>query len=209
MRKLGIVVTAIACLMMAAVAFSAEAPVAGAAKGQMTIGFFGGMGMPMGELADTDHANMKTGFGGGAFFDYFVNPQIALGLDGGYVTMANQEESSFKANTMQYGLHGKYFIPTGGPVVPYLNLGLAMYGQKIEFKEDAAAMSLSGTQFGFNGGVGVDFKVNESVFVGVNGIYHMGGKFEPEVDGAKEEVLKDWNYMTLNASVTFRIPMAK
>ena len=209
MRKLGIVVTAIACLMMAAVAFSAEAPVAGAAKGQMSIGVFGGMGMPMGELADTDLGNMKTGFGGGAFFDYFVTPQIALGLDGGYVTMANNEDSSVKANTMQYGLHGKYFIPTGGPVVPYLMIGLSGYGQKIEMKEDAIAMSLSSTKFGFNGGVGVDFKVNESVFVGVNGLYHMAGKFEPEVDGTKEEVFKDWNYMTLNAAVTFRIPMAK
>ena len=43
MRKLGFVVTAIACLMMAAQAFAATAPAAGAFKGQMDIGVFGGV----------------------------------------------------------------------------------------------------------------------------------------------------------------------
>jgi len=221
MRKLGIAVTAIACLMVAAVTFAADAPVAGPAKGQMEIGLMGGMAVPSGKLAadvelDADGyltaetgVKMKLGFGGGLYFDYFVTPMFAIGLDGGYVTMANQDDSAIKANTMQYGIHGKYVIPTGGPLVPYLQIGCAGYGQKLEDKVDGIAESFSGNKFGFNGGVGVGFKVSPAVAIGVNGFYHMAGKFEPEVDGTKVELLKDWNYMTFNAVVTFTIPKAK
>jgi len=208
MRKLGIVVTAIACLMMAAVAFSADAPAAGAAKGQMEIGLFGGMVMPMGKLAAEyvdDGALMKMGFGGGLAFDYFVMPELAIGVDGSYATMANKDESAVKANTFQYGLHGKYVIPTGGKVVPYLQVGAAMYKQTLK----GDIVSIDANKFGFNGGVGAGYKVNESVAIGANGFYHFAGKFEPEIDGTKVEMLKDWSYITFNAAVTFTIPKAK
>jgi opacity protein-like surface antigen len=212
MRKLGIAVTAIACLLMAAVTFAADAPVAGAAKGQMEIGLMGGMAMPMGKLAaeyTDDGAKMKMGFGGGLAFDYFVVPEFAIGVDGSYVTMANEDDSAVKANTLQYGLHGKYVIPTGGPLVPYLQVGAAMYNQKFEGTEDAISISVNANKFGFNGGVGAGYKVNESVSIGLNGFYHFAGKFEPEVGGTKVEVLKDWSYLTFNAAVTFTIPKAK
>lgn len=213
MRKLGIVVAAIACLMVSAVAFSADKPAAaGTAKGQMEIGLMGGMAMPMGKLAAEyadDGIKMKLGFGGGLAFDYFVTPEVAVGLDGSYVTMSNNDDSSVKANTMQYGLHGKYVIPTGGQFVPYLQVGVAMYNQKIEGKVGSIAASIDANKFGFNGGVGVGYKVNEAVSIGVNGAYHFAGKFEPEVGGTKVEVLKDWSYLNFNAGVTFAIPKAK
>jgi opacity protein-like surface antigen len=212
MRKLGIVVAAVACLMVSAVAFAADAPAGGTAKGQMEIGLMGGMAMPMGKLAaeDTDHGfKMKTGFGGGLSFDYFVVPAFAIGLDGSYVTMANKDNTDFKANTLQYGLHGKYVIPTAGKFLPYLQVGVGMYNQKIESSDDAISLSVDATKFGFNGGVGFGYKVNEAVAVGLNGFYHMSGKFEPEVAGVKTEVLEDWSYLTFNAAVTFTIPKAK
>jgi opacity protein-like surface antigen len=211
MRKLGIVVAAVACLMVSVVAFAADAPAAGAAKGQFEIGLMGGMAMPMGKLADdtVDGANMKIGFGGGLAVDYFVAPEFAIGLDGSYVTMTNEISSDTKANTMQYGLHAKYVIPTGGPFSPYLQVGGGMYNQKIEGSIDALSISVDATKFGFNGGVGFGYKVNEAVALGVNGFYHMAGKFEPEFEGVKTEVLEDWSYLTFNAAVTFTIPKAK
>jgi opacity protein-like surface antigen len=208
MRKLGIVVSAIACLVMATVAFSADAPVAGAAKGQMEIGLMGGMVMPMGKLAAEyvdDGAKMKMGFGGGLSFDYFVAPEFAIGLDGSYATMSNEDNSDVKANTFQYGLHGKYVIPTGGQFVPYLQVGAGMYSQTLK----GDLVSIDATKFGFNGGVGAGYKVNEMVAIGLNGFYHFAGKFEPEVGGTKVEVLKDWSYLAFNAAVTFTIPKAK
>jgi opacity protein-like surface antigen len=211
MRKLGFVVTALACLMMATVALAADTPVAGAAKGQFEIGLMGGMAMPMGKLAEDseDGANMKSGFGGGLSVDYFVMPELAIGLDGSYATMTNETNSDVKANTMQYGVHAKYVIPTGGQFVPYLQVGGAMYNQKIEGSSDAVSVSIDATKFGFNGGVGVGYKINEAFNVGINGFYHMAGKFEPEVDGVKVDALEDWNYVTVNAAVTFTIPKSK
>jgi|WetSurMetagenome_2_1015567.scaffolds.fasta_scaffold165759_1 opacity protein-like surface antigen len=211
MRKLGIVVTAIACLMVSVMAYAADAPAAGA-KGQFEIGLMGGIAMPMGKLAaDTeDGANMKMGFGGGLALDYFVMPELAIGLDGSYVTMSNETTSDIKAKTMQYGLHAKYVIPTGGKFVPYLQVGGAMYSQKVEgVVSDLLTVTLDATKFGFNGGVGVGYKASEMVAVGVNGFYHMAGKFEPEIDGVEVEALKDWSYITFNAAVTFTIPKSK
>lgn len=213
MRKLGIVVTAIACLMVAALALAADKPAAGAAKGQMDIGVFGGVAVPMGKLAaeatDTEPGlNMKIGYGGGLFFDYFMTPEIALGLDGSYVTMTNKDDSSGKANTMEYGLHGKYVIPAGGKVVPYLQVGFAMYSRKVEGKVDALTISVSDSKPGINGGVGFGYKVNEAVSIGLNGTYHYTiGKWEPEIGGVKlDPALKDWNFAAFNAVVTFNIP---
>jgi outer membrane protein W len=215
MRKLGIVVTAIACLMLAAQVFAATAPAAGAFKGQMDVGAFGGVAVPMGKLADKSTetelgGNMKMGYGGGVFFDYFMTPEIALGLDGSYVTSTNKDDSNVKGNTMQYGIHGKYLIPTGGKFLPYLQVGAAMYNRKADYTSGGASVSASDTKPGINGGVGFGYKVNESVAVGLNGMYHYTiGKFEPEIEGTKVELLKDWNYVGFNAVVTFTIPKAK
>ena len=213
MRKLGIVVAALACLMLAAVAFAADKPVA--AKGQMDIGAFGGVAVPMGKLADktTDldsptGADMKMGYDGGVFFDYFMTPDIALGVDGSYVTMTNNVSSDVKANTMQYGIHGKYVFATSGQMVPYVQVGAAMYSRKIEDKASGASLSLSDSKPGINGGLGIGFKLNESVTLGVNGTYHYTiGKFQPTAETkAADTGLKDWNFATINAVVTFNIP---
>jgi hypothetical protein len=215
MRKLGIVVTAIACLMMAAVTFAADKPAAGAFKGQMDIGVFGGVAVPMGQLAakgtDTEiGANMKMGYGGGVFFDYFMTPEIALGLDGAYVTSTNKDDSNVKGNTMQYGIHGKYLIPTGGKFLPYLQVGAAMYNRKADYTSGGASVSASDTKPGINGGVGFGYEVNESVAIGLNGMYNYTiGKWEPTDDIKALGGLKDWNYATFNAVVSFTLPKAK
>ena len=215
MRKLGFVVTAIACLMMAAQAFAATAPAAGAFKGQMDIGAFGGVAVPMGKLAseDTDTengANMDMGFGGGVFFDYFMTPMIALGVDGSYVTMSNSISSDVKAKTMHYGVHGKYLIPTGGKFLPYLQLGVAMYNRKVDAGSTGLSVAASDTKPGINGGVGFGYELNESVALGLNGMYNYTiGKWEPTDAIKAAGGLKDWNYASFNAVVSFTLPKAK
>jgi opacity protein-like surface antigen len=207
MRKLGIVVTALACLtIMAFAAQAATAPV-GEEKGNIGFGIGGGLTMPMGKLADEDEANMKMGFDVDGYFDYFITKEIALGLDASYGQMANQDNSDLKAKTTQFGIHGKYLIPTNGPIVPYLQLGFGMYNRKIEYKpEGLASLSVSDTKPGVNAGVGVGYKVNDMVGIGLSGAYHYSiGEMEDE----GVTVLDDWNYIAFNLGIQFHIKPAK
>jgi hypothetical protein len=246
MRKTGIVLGALACLAFTAIAaYAAEAPVGNDMKGTFSIGVMGGLGLPTGKLGqEITPTSLVSGSGlpagqkmaghFGAYVDYFIAKGFALGADFGYLStkgenIANTGETFFEAKTMQYGLHGKYFIPTGGRVLPYLSLGFGMYSRKLEFTDFGELVfqeavdevlgpgftlttSYSDTKPGMNGGVGVEFKASEMFGVGVNGTYHLAfGELQgPPVVGFPEEtMLKDWQYMAFNAAVTYYIPMAK
>ncbi len=211
MRKLAVVLFALGSLVLMAVP-------AFAAQGDMAFGVNGGMAMPMGCLADEDDgADMKMGPDFGINFDYFITKDMALGLDGSYVMMTSNESDDIKAKTMQFGVHGKYFVPTGNEqFLPYLNLGVGYYNRKIEFEGDAADFfgedKLSDNKFGLNAGVGVEYKVTPMVGIGVNGAYHYTfGEWKPEIDGEEPEeaLLDDWNYISFKGAVTFYFPMAK
>jgi opacity protein-like surface antigen len=239
MRKLGVVAVAVASLMiMAFAAYAAEAPVGADMKGKISISAFGGLAMPSGALGEkfdpetegSIGADMKMGPNFGLTVDYFVTKEVAIGVDGSY-TMMNMEDQTFdvdgtpttfekglKAKTMQGGVHGTYFIPTGGKVLPYLFVGVGMYNRKLELSQEfqdglgTTESSFSDTKVGANGGVGVQYKVNEMFGVGLNGAYHMSiGKLEHDFGGdvGNQEILKDWQYMAFNAAVTYYIPMAK
>ena len=140
MRKLAVVLFAVGSLFLMAFPAYAE-------KGDMAFGVNGGMAMPMGCLADEDEADMKMGPEFGIGFDYFITKDLALGLDGSYVIMTSNESDDLKAKTMQFGVHGKYFIPTGGQFMPYLNLGVGMYNRKIELSGEVIGSNdvVSGT----------------------------------------------------------------
>jgi opacity protein-like surface antigen len=205
MRKLVVALFAVGSLCLMALPAFAE-------KGDMAFGLNGGMAIPLGQLADEDNGNMKMGFDGGLFFDYMVTKVIAVGLDGSYVTMTNQDNSDGKTKTMQYGAHAKYFFPMGGQFLPYLSLGLAGYNRKAEFSAAAAEYfgtdNVSDNVLGMNLGVGVDYKVTPMVDIGANGASHRTfGEFKPEELGGGG--LDDWHYLTFNAVVTFHFPKAK
>ena len=209
MRKLAVVLFAIGSLcLMAVPAF--------AGQGDMAFGVIGGMTMPMGCLADEDEANMKSGLNLGGSFDYFVTKDLALGLDASYGMMTSEDDEDVKGKTLQFGVHGKYMVPTGGQFVPYLSAGLGMYNRKVDFSDEVADFlgldesSFSDNVFGMNFGVGAEYKVTPTVGIGVNGAYHYTlGEFKPEVDGEEVTLLDDWTYMVFNAGVTFYFPMSK
>jgi hypothetical protein len=210
MRKLGVVVTALVCLVLFASPALAQAE---DMQGRFAIGAAGGLTMPMGCLADEDEANMKMGWDGGVALDYFLTNDIAIGADFGYGEMANEDDSNIKAKSMNYGVHGKYFIPTGGQAVPYLFAGFAMYNRKVEWSDvmgTGVNLDFSDSKPGVNGGVGFEYRVNEMFGVGANGAYHYTiGKFEPEIGGTEVELLEDWQYLAFNAAFTFYIMPAQ
>ena len=68
-------------LCVGLLALTLVVPQAYAAKGDMMLGFSGGVSAPMSDFKDI----AKLGFLGGANFDYMVNDMIAVGVDGSYI----------------------------------------------------------------------------------------------------------------------------
>src|SRR5512143_1478753 len=117
MRKLGVIPAAVACLMTAAFAAQAATPTPAAdMKGAAGISVGGGLSVPTGKLADKNEANMGAGWLVNGGLDYYVTKDIGIGVDGSYNTMANKDESDLKAKTAQFGVHGRYLVPSGGPL---------------------------------------------------------------------------------------------
>jgi outer membrane protein W len=182
MRKLGIVVTAIACLMVAAVTFAADTPAAGG----MTFGVDGGVALPTGDWADL----FQMGFQGGVFGEYGINEQFAIGVGADYdkvgvkdeyITDLEDEASAelgvdvtveVTESIIPITLYAKWMPPMkDSKVAPYVMVGGGYYmmTDKIEASVAGASISVSETvnKPGFFGGAGVDFKVNPTVKVGV------------------------------------------
>jgi opacity protein-like surface antigen len=277
MRKLMMVVAAIACLSLTAFS-AASAQGAEDMMGKFSFGVSGGLSMPLGDLSkefdpkyvagsinvndpDFDIDNIdtwvytapdhKAGSGasqGGSFnfglgVDYFLTNNLAVGADLSIVSFKGKDvvagagtidpsESTFllepvkfaepfKASDVQFGVHGKFVMATGGPVAPYLQLGAGMYMRKIEISKDVQPIlenktELTDSKPGVNLGAGVDYKINEMMAVGINGTYHMPfGKFEHDFTSFETDlmekvvVLKSWSYMTVNVGMTFYMPMGK
>jgi opacity protein-like surface antigen len=239
MRKLGFVLMALLAMSLVAVNAQAQAKTGGTdMKGQFCIGVDGGLGLPTGTLAKSidwnepvtndglTGADMKMGYDFGVFVDYYVMPQFAVGAHFGYVANNMKDQTVegvtykdlLKAKTMIYGIHGKYMIPTGGGVQPYLGVGVSGYNRKFdlstEFQQgfDVTESSFSDNKFGIDGMVGVDYAVGPMFSVGVNGAYHSPfGKFEHDFGGdvGKQTIIKDWMFMTFNAAITYHVPMGK
>ena len=102
-------------------------------------------------------------------------------------------------------------------MVPYLTLGVGYYLRKLELSSefqtgmDVAESEFTDNKIGGFGGVGVDYLVSPEFGIGVNGAYHMASKFEHDFGGTegKQEILKDWSYMSFDVALTYHIPMAK
>ncbi len=191
MRKLGIVVTAIACLMVSAVAFAADAPAAGKAAGAMTFGVDGGIAVPTGDYGDV----AKMGFTGGVFGEYGINEMFAIGIGADYVKISAKDDVVTVAEAV-YSLvaeeaitaklstsiipilaYAKWTPPMkDSKVAPYIMAGGGFYMMKAKSEFTPDPLSLNGdtseNKAGFFGGVGVDFKASPQVKVGVFGKFH-------------------------------------
>jgi hypothetical protein len=174
MRKIGIVLAALACLSL--MAFPASA-----AKGDMAFGLTGGMAMPMGNFSDI----FKPGIGVGVYGDYLVTEQFAIGVDGMYNQHSAKDEWNAllsllagvdieaKWTTFQFGAHGKWMPPMkDSPAAPYVAFGAGMYNLKAKVEGGGESGEASLNKIGVNGGLGVDFKVNPQFTIGVGGAFH-------------------------------------
>jgi outer membrane protein W len=191
MRKLGIVLAALACLSLMAIP-------ALAAKGEFTFGLGGGVLVPTGNFGDM----FKMGYGGGVFGDYMVTEQFAVGVDIGYYQVKIKDEhwqewidayneladddatvdESF--TIMPFGVHGKW-LPTikDSKFSPFVQVGVGFYRAQSKVEVTAADattaalydlvnVDVSENKMGFSGGAGVDYVVSPAFKVGVFGAMH-------------------------------------
>jgi len=179
---------------MGALALVCALPVV-AFAGPWTVSAGGGAAIPTGDFGDKDMLDAQTGFQFGGAVDYRVNQMFAVGLDGSWNRNTHGGEGETedfgggvtytldegKFNTWQVGAHGMYFIPTGGNIAPYLMAGVGIYNTKLKWEETFTSGGSTTTdsgedttdsRFGFKGGVGGIFTINEMLGIGVEGNYN-------------------------------------
>jgi len=168
----------------------ATAVVAPSAQASWLINANAGVGIPTGDFSDF----WASGFLVGAAASYLVRPQFAIGVDGSY--LKNDTSDDYQAlldfldpgaedqfTYQQYGVHGKWMIPTGSGsrVSPYLVVGAGLYSVKDKYESPTFSDELSQTAFGLRGGAGIDYWVSTTFGVGVDANYHNPFASEEEI----------------------------
>src|SRR5262249_44300818 len=134
----------------------------------------------------------------GGTVDYGLTGNLCVGVDGAYNASKSKDQPvagvDLKAKTTNYGVHGNWFIPTGGKVMPYIGAGVGYYNRKIEEEGSGATLSTSKGGFGANGGVGIAYPLSGNLGIGVDGRYHWTNKDSFSSGGPKV----NWSFMTFN-----------
>jgi opacity protein-like surface antigen len=153
------------------------APQARAAAKEWSINFNGGVAAPMSDYKDL----AKLGFMGGVGADYTVTPNMALGVDGSFISNSGSDDlnaalSPAKASfqMLQGGGHAKYLFPVASEssVAPYVIGGLGFYKVKDKIELSGVSASESSTKFGGRGGLGLMYKTSPKVSIGIESAYH-------------------------------------
>src|SRR5262245_24853900 len=118
-------------LWAAALALLVVAPQAWAGVGEWSINLSGGMAAPMSDFKDF----AKTGYVFGVGADYGLKENLALGIDGSFVSNSASDanlDQTAKAEILQGGGHLKYMFPMAAEskLSPYLIGGLGAYNVK-------------------------------------------------------------------------------
>jgi len=153
------------------------APQARAAAKEWSLNFNGGVAAPMGNYKDA----AKLGFMGGVGADYTVTPNVALGVDGSFISNGASDQLSAAISPatasfqmLQGGAHAKYLFPVAGEskVAPYIIGGLGFYDVKDKVEQGGVSASESSTKVGARGGLGLMYKTSPKVSIGLESAYH-------------------------------------
>ena len=160
------------------------APQAHAAAKEWSLNFNGGIAAPVSDFKD----QAKLGYMGGVGVDYTVTPNVAIGVDGAYITNSGSDtfESSLsaaagvpttaKVTMLQGGAHLKYMFPMASEssIAPYVIGGLGAYNGKAKIESSNALFNGedSSTKFGARGGIGLNYKTSPKVSIGIESAYH-------------------------------------
>ena len=164
------------------------APQARAAAKEWSINFNGGIAAPVSDFKDT----AKLGFMGGVGADYTVTENVALGVDGSFISNSGSDltnssltagagvAATGKFSMLQGGAHLKYMFPMASEssIAPYFIGGMGFYNGKAKVESSNSAFNTavedasSSTKFGARGGLGLMYKTSPKVSIGIESAYH-------------------------------------
>ncbi|MCJ7507203.1 MAG: porin family protein [candidate division Zixibacteria bacterium] len=166
----------------------------------------GGIGIPIGDFADSGKAEM--GFGFGASGEYFLTDQIGLGAYFDYNSFGVKDVDGASYKLINFGAFGKYIIPTNSNISPYLKVAAGLYQTKATQEIGSVNETLSfGMKFGLAVGGGVMFKASNNVLVGTEAMFHdaMVKNAEGDFEGTTYKLLYNLQYIQIHAGVTFLV----
>ena len=165
-------------LWTAVLALVLLAPQARAAAKEWSITLGGGIAAPVSDFKD----DAKLGYMGSVGADYTVKENVAIGVDGSFISNSASDASlallpagaSAKTQILQGGAHLKYMFPMASEsnIAPYLVGGLGAYNVKDKVETSLGNTDLSSTKFGARGGIGLMYKTSPKVSIGVESAYH-------------------------------------
>lgn len=216
MRKTSVVLVAVALLAVSSMAHAATMTPNAGMKGMWFIGPMGGLSIPSGDLnkdfssstATTTTLDQGMGWDIGGVVDYGVSNNLSIGLDGAFNQSKSKDNvpsspgTDVKAKTTAFGVHGSWFLPTGGKILPYLGVGVGYYNRKIDVEGGGVSESAKKGSIGVNGGVGVAFPLSSGLGVGVDARYHWTAKDKYDFGsslGTTGDI--NWSFITINAVV--------
>lgn len=197
--------------------------------GKFAITPFGGLGLPVADMADDDPDAVMTGDAGfrkmgikfGVVGEYVLSPKMAAGLSFRYASFGSKEleipgmeafESESKMNAMMFAFHAKYFLMIDQPARPYVvvGAGLAMAqfkGVEGMFYEVEGDLDFDAITKPFvTGGFGANYFVspNISIFGEATIDYAFTDGSKLEVDGVEYQELGS-NYYFVDIIVGLNI----
>ena len=208
MSKKSVVFTLGAILILAAVSsVNARIRRGGAydnPEGKVTFSTRLGAFVPTGNFGDI----AETGVGWGAALDFYPTPDASLGFDFGFGEadaknfMVNREENrwenivgqpvqiqSFNYRSYRLGINGRFNIPTGTNITPYMEAGLGAYwtqrrvngftlggGPRFEFSERRTTSTAGG-----NAGIGLNAQMSRRTNMYAGFQFHQ--LFDNQLDG--------------------------
>lgn len=165
----------IALAVLVAVGFAVSASAFTFEKSKVTIGVMPVYSMPQGDMGDTVDGSLGLGVSG----EYLVQDNIKVGLDLGYAFSYGAKgatktaDKDFDIKVLNIGPMVKYFM-TKDKFTYYGVAGLGLYNWT-SAKIGTIIPSDSGTDFGFNIGVGGSYEINNNWTGGLDLRYHSVG----------------------------------
>ncbi len=188
------------------------------AMAQVSVGLTGGMGLPMGDMANKDKMNLGSGFGGGLTGRYFLNDNMAVGLNLSYFSFAvNDVPSGVTASYSNMPITAAfdyYFMDEG--IKPYAGLEAGFLYSSIKSSQTVSGKTVDVT--GSKSGlliapvVGVAYGVNDALDIMLNAKYMYGmtsGKADiTATGGAQTQTTSiDWydaTFVNINLGVSYK-----
>ncbi len=178
---------------------------------QIAIGLTGGMGLPMGDMSNKDKGSLGSGFGGGLTGRYFLNDNMAVGVNISYF--------SFTVNDVPSGVTASY---NNMPITAafdyyFMDEGFKPYaGLEAGFINASYKTSANSTDINFSKGgllvapvVGFAYGINDNIDLMLNAKYMYGmtsGKQDVTVSGTSVSVdTYDATFLNFNLGVSYKL----